>query len=402
LWRSFFMDNNNTQFVSGQHPDNFGAPESFEGYSHTSYNASHYDDPSMQVSSAPAYAEGTYDEGPYVEGAPAQGNYEENDSFEADALDESAFSQEDTFGQEDLAGAEVEPGMAYFPPPVIEPEVRPQPRVAPKYTAPQQVSPPQVTPQQVTPQQAVPQHEGGQNHYPQQHIPRQGVPQQRTPQQMPAPRHPARQLPSGAPHQGAPQQGEPYQGEQARPAGPPLRSVVAPTHPQQQKRSALPQGGQRPPLAQRAQQAAPAPVAKQRVRRSFFVDDTTAPASKVELDGETFYFDPLSDEAKTVYEDSVEQIAGLLGISVEEFLDKDVYLPQEQALISTAQANLNAYILDDALRNWTLERQCNPGNWAKLHGDLKRDIAEAIVSFSVYQVGEARFRGARGEGSRRR
>ena len=142
---------------------------------------------------------------------------------------------------------------------------------------------------------------------------------------------------------------------------------------------------------------APKATGKAGVKRSFFKSDKTAPASKVDIEGETFYFDALSDEAREIIEGAPAEIAAAMGLSLEE-LEKmkteDLTLSQSN-IQRQSERNQQDCVLADAARDWTLPVPFGASVLRDLHDDVRRDWVEAILAFSFAGVGEARFRRAR-------
>lgn len=126
--------------------------------------------------------------------------------------------------------------------------------------------------------------------------------------------------------------------------------------------------------------------------RSFFDDDKSAYAGKVEIDGQWFYFDPLSAEAIAYYRGAAQRVAALLGMTVQQLNKTKRLMPHHEEIRDREEVALQEYLLSQALRSWTLPVNCTEDRKKHLQPDVKREVAEAIVSFSVYGVGEARFR----------
>lgn len=137
---------------------------------------------------------------------------------------------------------------------------------------------------------------------------------------------------------------------------------------------------------------------KRPFKRSFFQSDKSAPAQKIELYGEVFYFDPLTDDAREEYESASSKIAQKLGLSDDEYraLPVEFFNLEQNKIRIAAEHELFDVVLCDALRDWSLPVPCNDKYKRDLHLDLKRDLAEMIVSFSIHGVSEARFRKAIG------
>lgn len=151
----------------------------------------------------------------------------------------------------------------------------------------------------------------------------------------------------------------------------------------------------------------PLVASKSKGVRSFFEDDNASYASKIEIDGQFFYFNPMSDAASEFERQWALQTAAKLGITIADFRATQVFTDPEQARIFQEESlSLWNRVLCDGDKNglidWSLPRPCTETAKLKLWPDLKRDIADAIMAFSKFGVGEARFRNARGAGVNQR
>lgn len=138
-------------------------------------------------------------------------------------------------------------------------------------------------------------------------------------------------------------------------------------------------------------------------KRAFFEDDTASYGSKVVLDGETFYFNALSEEGLKYEREWPVVTAQLLGMDLEEFKNTQMFTDPRQSEIFTKQSRaLWDTVLSDALKDWTLSKPCTETAKLKLMPDIKRDIADAIIAFSKFGISEARFRQLRSASANQR
>lgn len=135
------------------------------------------------------------------------------------------------------------------------------------------------------------------------------------------------------------------------------------------------------------------PTAQAKGNRSFFDDDKTAPASRIVIDGQTFEFDLLSPQALEHYRDAPRRVAARLGLTEDELNSPEtIFTPEQTELRQVEEIALQDYLLSDALRSWSLPRNCNDENKRRLLPDVKRELCEAILGYATAGLSGARFR----------
>ena len=191
-------------------------------------------------------------------------------------------------------------------------------------------------------------------------------------------------------------QGETSQGETSQEIEDAAHAVNA----QQETKVVYRPGSKRAPQNAEDERGIASPqLVKEQSKRSFFDDDPTAPASSIKLDGETFFYNALSDKVKAFVITAPERLADSMGLTIEELNDEDTLLTPEQRYIQQEhQLKLHEAVLSDALCDWTLtdtrtgrKVNCSEERKQRLHPDLKRNIADAITAFTTQGLSGERF-----------
>lgn len=181
-------------------------------------------------------------------------------------------------------------------------------------------------------------------------------------------------------------------------------SVEQPYRPPADSPPPIPMGSlvnQADPIRQAAQAAnlvAPAtpPSAQE---QAAFDDEINGWADKKTISGVTFYYNVFDDETKKALKRAPHDLAAALGIPYKWMRDgkdadgKEIQLTDEQQDIQEQMgSDLQLLVITNALRSWSAPRRCDAENIAKLLPHMKRELSEAIISFSLNGVTEARFR----------
>ncbi len=126
-------------------------------------------------------------------------------------------------------------------------------------------------------------------------------------------------------------------------------------------------------------------------KRSFFKSDKSKYAGKVELDGETFYFDRISDGVLEKIEAVPQRIKAALG------KDEEPTAKQQKAK-DVIELDAVDMVIVDALRAWSLDAPCDDANKRDLHLDIKARLCDRISAFTRAGETEARFHQRNGSG----
>ena len=141
-----------------------------------------------------------------------------------------------------------------------------------------------------------------------------------------------------------------------------------------------------------AAQAVVKPSKELPMSRSFFKSDKTKYAGKVELDGETFYFDRISDGVLEQIEAVPQRVKVALGEGEEPTIE-------QQKAKDAIELEAVDMVLVDALRAWSLDAPCDDTNKRDLHLDIKARLCDRISAFSRAGELEARFHQRYGGGN---
>jgi hypothetical protein len=150
--------------------------------------------------------------------------------------------------------------------------------------------------------------------------------------------------------------------------------------------------------------------------RSYFMDDRSSYAGRVEMeDGTWFEFDPMDDADIEEYNGTTERwcsaigwsqethrIATLLergltarelGLSVEQ-LKALVLTPEQEREKTRIELEARRKVVTKYVTAWSFPARCNEDRKAKLHPDIIRLLSDKIAAFSIYGISEATFRQA--------